>query len=186
MAEETAETFLEDDVDVIKLGEAEIEEVELEEEASDLEKARATVGASEHEDPLKALLAVDTSQPIQDTHRIKRLGVDFVIEAFQDDKVYDSVVERATHYVRRKGGNRQRQVDNRRLSKLLVIEGTVYPAFSPRRGQESFAQLAAKYGTEDPETLVGRALLPGEIDQLAEKILELSGYDDDLEEAAGN
>lgn len=161
----------------------------LDEEASDLEKAQEAVesvvgsGAS---DPVRALLDWDTSKPIEDTWTSKRLQATFTYQAFHDDQDYENVVERATRYVRRKGGGRQKEIDNRRLSKLIVIDRVTNPAFSPHVDASTFRLLAEKYKSEEPEVLVGRALLPGEIDQLAERILELSGYDDDLEEAAGN
>lgn len=175
---------------VVEIDEAdEPEVIELDEEASDIEKAQAAVEGVVGPgslDPLAALLDWDTSKPIQDRWYSRRLKAWFTYEAFHDDRDYERVVERATRYVKRRGGGRQREIDNRQLSKLVVIERVVDPVFSPQHGQAKFQRLAAKYGSEDPEVLVGRALLPGEIDQLAEKILELSGYDDDLEEAAGN
>lgn len=176
------------DQEVVVLGSSdeEPEEIELDEEASPEDKARAMIGASPADDPLKALLSVDSIEPLTDTWRCKRLGVDFQLQGFRDDRAYEMVVERATHYVRRRGANRQRELDNRKLSKLLVIEGCVSPCFSQARDPASFEKLAEKYGSSDPEVLVGRALLPGEIDQIAEKVLELSGFNDDLEEVAGN
>lgn len=174
------------DEKTIVLGEEDPEVTEIDEDASELEQARGLIGASEVENPLTALLNWDHTKPIQDVWHSRRFGVDFVYEAFTDDQAYDAIVERATRYVKRRSGPRQREIDNRKLSKLVVLEGVVSPPLSPHRDREAFQQLAAKYGSEDPEVLVGRILLPGEIDLLAEKILTLSGYEDDLETAAGN
>jgi hypothetical protein len=167
-------------------GDVEVDVIELDEEASPLEKVRADLGTSEADDPLKALLGVDTTAPIEDTWFSKRLKVTFTVRGFRDDSEYDAVVEQATRYVRRRGGNRQREVDGRKLSRLLVIEGVVNPPFSPKHGSEGYQALLAKYGAIDSEQLIGKALLPGEVDQLAEKVMELSGFDDDLETVAGN
>lgn len=175
--------------DVIILGEEQIsadepDEIEIDEEASDAEKARALVGASELEDPVKALLATDPTTAPQDVWFCKRLGVEFLVEGFNDDTEYDRVVKRATDMVKRKGGGRVKEVDGRRLARLVVVEGCVNPSF--KQGSDSFRQLSEKFGVIDSESLVGRALLPGEIEAVAEKILQLSGFDDDLEEVAGN
>lgn len=171
---------------IVLSDEEDVEVEELDEDASGLEEAQAIVGASSIDDPLKALLEYDTSKPIQDSWHSKRFGIDFVFEAFTDDEIYDQIVERATRYVRRRNGPRQREIDNRKLSKLIVLEAVVSPPLSPHRDPKAFQQLASKYGSEDPETLVSRILLPGEIDFIAEKVLVLSGYEDDLETAAGN
>jgi hypothetical protein len=142
------------------------------------------VGASEADDPLRALLDADIGDGLQDVWHSKRLGVDFTIRGFANDKDYEKVVDRATTWTRRRGGNKQRELDNRKLSKLLVAEGLVSPDLS--QGSNDFKQLAEKYGVMDAESLVGKMFLPGEVDQIAEKVLILSGYDDDLETIAGN
>lgn len=158
----------------------------LDEEASELDKVRNLTGASEMDDPLKALLAVDTTAPIEDTWFSKRLGVTFTLRGIRDDAEYDAIVDRATHYVKRRGGPRQREVDGRRLSRLLVLEAVTNPPFAPKHGAEGHQALLQKYGALDSEELVAKALLPGEVDQIAEKIMILSGFDDDLEMIAGN
>jgi hypothetical protein len=160
--------------------------IELDEEASDLEKVRHAVGASEADDPLRALLAVDVAAPLEDVWYSKRLKTNFTLRGFRDDKEYEQIVERATRYVKRRGGGRQREVDGRRLSRLLVMEGVVAPPLSAKHGREGYEALLQKYGALDSEELIGKALLPGEVDQIAEKIMELSGFDDDLEVVAGN
>lgn len=164
----------------------EVEVIELDEEATELDKARAAVGASEYDDPLAVLLAVDTSQPITERFPVKRLKTEFTIQGISDDEAYEKLVERATSFVRRRGGARQREVDGRKLSRLLVIAGVVSPPFSPENGRDGFEALKKKYGALDSEDLVAKALLPGEVDRIAEKVLELSGFEDELEEAAGN
>jgi len=150
-------------------------------EPDPLDEALAAIGAGDGMDPLQALLdaprLVDTALV-----RIKRLDTSFTVQAIDDDRKYDKLVERCTRIVRnRRGGGRSREVDGRRLAKLTVVEYTLSPGFRP--GMEGFEALVERYGTSEPESLVSEALYIGEIDALADKILEISGFEDDLENA---
>jgi hypothetical protein len=165
---------------------SEAEVVEVDEEASPAEEVRESLGIGEGLDPLSAFLAVDTSKPPTEDVHLARLGIKVTVQAITDDKEYEQLVDRCTLYVKnRRGGGRTKELDGRRLSKLTVAGFTVNPAFHPKNGKQQFDQLAKKYGTNDPEILVERALLIGEIDLLAERILTISGFDDELE-VAGN
>ncbi len=146
-----------------------------------LDEMLEAVGAGEGVDPIEALISaprvVDT-----DTVKIKRLNALFTVQAIDDDRKYDKLVERCTSIVRnRRGGGRTREVDGRRLAKLTVLEYTVYPGFKP--GRKGYEQLTERYEVTDPEALVSEALYIGEIDALADKILDISGFDDDLDNA---
>lgn len=150
-------------------------------EIDPLDEMMQAVGAGEGVDPIEALISaprvVDT-----DTVKIKRLNASFVVQAIDDDRKYDKLVERCTSIVRnRRGGGRTREVDGRRLAKLTVLEYTVYPGFKP--GRKGYEQLTERYEVTDPEALVSEALYIGEIDALADKILDISGFDDDLDNA---
>lgn len=150
-------------------------------EIDPLDEVLAAVGVGEGVDPVDALISaprvVDT-----DTVTLKRLNAVFTVQAIDDDRKYDKLVERCTSIVRnRRGGGRSREVDGRRLAKLTVVEYTVYPGFKPSR--KGYEKLAERYGVTDPEALVSEALYIGEIDALADKILDISGFDDDLDNA---
>jgi hypothetical protein len=158
---------------------------EQDEERSPIEEVRDELGIGEGVDPLAALLDTDDVAPT-DRVFIRRLNAWFTIEAITDDKVYDRMTDRCTHYVKgRRGTGRQKELDTRRLGKLTVAEYTISPPFTRKRGAAEFDQLAEKYGTSEPEDIVGKALYIGEIDLLVDKIMTLSGFDDEIE-VAGN
>lgn len=73
----------------------------------------------------------------------------------------------------RKG--RRVDLDSARFNSLVVINHTVDPNF---KDASSIQQL----GCTSPEEYLNRVLLPGEIVDLANAILKLSGFDEDMEE----
>ncbi len=170
-----------DSVDPEEEVDVDIGVVDGDEEPDGLDEVMAKIGAGDGVDPIQALIdaprVVDTGKV-----RIRRLDTSFVVQAIDDDRKYDKLVEQCTRLVRnRRGGGRSREVDGRRLAKLTVVEYTVVPGFKP--GRDGFEQLVERYKTNEPENLVSEALYIGEIDALADKILELSGFEDDLENA---
>ena len=78
------------------------------------------------------------------------------------------------------GRKRNVEFNNRLYHELIVLNHTVYPNF---RDAESIK----KAGCSTPEQFLYRSLLAGEISELANKILELSGVggslDEDIEDA---
>lgn len=149
-----------------------------------MDAVREALNIGEGVDPITALLEAPKEAP-EDKVYIPRLKAWFTVEAILDDKLYDQLVERCTKLVKQRRGGTRREVDGRRLARLTVAEFTVNPPFKSARGQEGHDALAAKYGTREPEDLVARALLIGEIDKIAEKILDLSGFEDEVD-TAGN
>lgn len=78
------------------------------------------------------------------------------------------------------GGKRgERRLDNTEYGNRLVVAATVMPDFTSE-------ELCKGFGTLDPLEVPGKMLLSGEFAKLSRAIMELSGFDDDLEEAAKN
>ncbi len=152
---------------------------------SEMDEVREELGIGENVDPLQALLQAPTVAPTQDVF-IRRLGATFTVQAILDDKEYDAIVERCSFYVKnRRGGGRSREVDGRRLGRLTVATYVTNPAFHPKHDREQFDQLAERFGTREPEDIVNKSLLMGEVDLLADAIMTLSGFDDEVT-TAGN
>lgn len=123
-------------------------------------------------DPLEALLSVDQVVP-EDTVFIKRLNAHFVVKA-PTSKEYKALLERCV-VESGKGKKATRKLDIDKFSRVLVYSFTVTPDFSHQK-------LVERYGALVPEDVVDKALLPGEVDKLAEKILELGGFGDDSDD----
>ncbi len=167
-----------------------LEDEIVDEPVTPMDELREELAIGVGVDPVAALLDAPVEAPTDEVF-IRRLGASFTVEAILDDKAYDKIVERCTKRVRnRRGGGSTREVDGRRLSRLTLAEYTVKPAFSMKRATETgteaaFELMVEKYGTRDPEDLVGRALLLGEIDMVTDRIMTISGFEDELE-TAGN
>lgn len=71
---------------------------------------------------------------------------------------------------------KKRKFNSRKFNELIVINHTIEPNF-----KDADWLKAADCGMS-PEKLVYKTLLAGEITELAESILKLSGFDKDLEE----
>lgn len=67
------------------------------------------------------------------------------------------------------------EVDTAKLSKDIVINHTLVPDFKD-------AESIRKMGCLNPEQYLNKVLLPGEIEELAERIQKLSGFNKDFNE----
>jgi hypothetical protein len=141
---------------------------------AELDKLRQDMGITQNVDPLTALLNSPVG-PETGVWRCSRLKVDFKIRSLNND-AYAKAQEQATRFVRnRRTGRMEKDVDGAALSFLVVVSGTTNPDFNDQR-------VLSKYKALGPQDAVKKALLPGEIDALAEKILQLSGFDEDVED----
>ncbi|WP_338461549.1 hypothetical protein V5G20_17755 [Brevibacillus borstelensis] len=109
------------------------------------------------DDLLRALLDRDT-KPEKDVE-VKGLGT-IRVRALNDDEI-KKITERATF---------GKKVDEEKQTLLLIKEGTPYVDWSN-------GELLAKFQTDDPLTVIKKALLPGEKVKLVNEIMAISGFD---------
>jgi Phage XkdN-like tail assembly chaperone protein, TAC len=86
-------------------------------------------------------------------------------------KAYNSYQKQATK-IGKKG---KVDFDNDLYQSLIVINHTADPNFRDEKNMEALT-------CQTPEQYLNRVLLPGEISELAKSILDVSGFNDDLEE----
>jgi len=168
-------------------------QIETEEDLSEDEErvadVRETLRIDASVDPLAALL--DSTKRVYDYVPIPRLGAQFQVRAIEDEQAYRSLVERCTEVKRSRRGQSREKINGPRLTKLIVAYYTVDPAFAPSSDAEvqaRYEKLVAQSGVREPEDLVSKWLLIGEVEKLGDAIMTLSGFDDGdlLVEAAGN
>lgn len=123
---------------------------------------------------LQALLGAKPAAEITEQVTIKRLGTDFTIKALTGEDI-DKLREQATYPVKR-GRKTVQEVNEEEASRLLIVKATVEPNFGD-------AQLLEHFKAMDAGDCVRKALLAGEITTLQSRILEVSGYLDDEDEA---
>lgn len=125
-------------------------------------------------DALQALLGADTD--IKEQVYIKRLNTYFTVKAIDND-TSDEIKEEATRYVGT-GANRRKELDESKLNTLLVAKAVV-----DENGESLFknSKLLEKYGAKTSEECVRKALVAGEIATLVKAIMDISGFDNDVE-----
>lgn len=74
-----------------------------------------------------------------------------------------------------KKGRRRVDLDSAKFNALVVINHTVDPNFKDAASIQAL-------GCQTPEEYLNKVLLPGEIVDLANAILRLSGFDEDMDE----
>lgn len=105
-----------------------------------------------------------------------RFKQDFKVQSITSDE-YSRLENRCKYPVKNKRTHQiEEKVDQDKLSSLLVAKACVWPDWSDKR-------ILEKYNTESPEVAIKKRLLIGEISELSNAILEVSGFRDGLEEA---
>lgn len=159
------------DLRVIKSGDEEI--------VSTPDEEKFAPGSRTEVDPLEMLLDTKARENLRDKVTISRKGkglMEFEIRAI-DGKLYDDIQDKSTITKRNRAGNEFKSQDNRMLRRLVVLEGVVSPSLKDDRLLQAFG-----IGKGREEDVIEKALLPGEIDLLGDRILTLSGYTDEMVE----
>ena len=107
---------------------------------------------------------------------MKRFDANFEIRSVSSEE-YAQMEKRCKYPVKNK---RTRQIEeklnNEKLSDLLILTACVKPDWGN-------SKLLDKYGTDDPAKVIRKRLLIGEISELTQEIMDVSGFSDGLEEA---
>ncbi len=113
---------------------------------------------------LDALLSaeLETTKPVH----IKRLGVDFTVKAITSGE-FDQINEQS------KGADGK--TNEMQLNYAIIATACVDPSFKDEA-------LRSKYGVASGADVVAKALLAGEVATLVKAILEISGFDNDIEQ----
>jgi hypothetical protein len=120
---------------------------------------------------LERLLAAD-SVP-ERTVTIPRLGIPVTLRGLTGKQVF-ILRERCTERTSRRGQLVER-VDEEEFNTALVAAATVNPNWGDPK-------LLAKYRASGPEEVIKRVLLAGELAALGDAVLDLSGFNTELEE----
>lgn len=137
------------------------------------ELERETLDEMTDEELLKRLLGADTKPP-EAKFRIKRLGIVVTLKALRDDEI-EAIQEQCTHTMRDRRGRVTREFDSQKFARRLIVAASVKPNWGA-------PELMRKFEASTPDQVVRRLLLAGEIDMLSDAILDLSGYEEGIEE----
>lgn len=123
------------------------------------------------EEVLNRLLNADDVP--EKTIMISRLGVPVTLKGLTGKQVY-TLRRRCTQRVKESGQMVER-LDEEEFNVGLIALATVKPNWGD-------PQLTGKYSASGPEEVIKRILLAGELSSLGDEVLDLSGFNDDLQE----
>jgi hypothetical protein len=150
--------------------------------AAAAEQVREDLSLTDGVDPLEAILAIDKNpDEVQDTLPVPIIGgakIPWTFRALSGEEI-DDIDEQCTTWVKRGRGERVKERDTQRFERMIVAKATLTPNLDDDK-------ILKKFGNVPPEKRLVRILLPGTTDGLSAKVLELSGYTDDLIATAGN
>lgn len=129
------------------------------------------INSLSEEQVLQRLLDADTVP--EKTVKLERLGIPVVIRGLTGKQVF-SIRERCTERKEKRGRTTER-LDEEQFNTALIAAATVTPNWGDSR-------LLAKYKASGPEEVVKRILLAGELSALGDVVLDLSGFNTELEE----
>lgn len=138
--------------------------------------------ADEYQEPVKKsddeLLLALLGTP-DEAHKevfMKRFGAYFTVKSISSDE-YTRLEKRCKYPVKNSRTHQiEEKVDQDKLSNMLILAACTNPDW----GNE---KLLAKYNTSDPSVVIRKRLLIGEISDLTQAIMDISGFSDGLEEA---
>lgn len=121
---------------------------------------------------LQRLLDADTVP--ERTVTLPRLGIPITLRGLTGKQVF-SIRERCTERRERRGQVTER-LDEEQFNTALIAAATVKPNWGDPK-------LLAKYKASGPEEVIKRILLAGELAALGDIVLDLSGFNTELEDA---
>ncbi|QMV42966.1 phage tail assembly chaperone [Cohnella cholangitidis] len=123
------------------------------------------------EQVLQRLLDADTLP--ERVLRLQRLDIPIKLRGLTGKQVF-SIRERCTE-VREKRGQTTKRLDEELFNVSLIAASTVAPNWGN-------SQLLSKYSASSGEEVIKRILLAGELSALGEVVLDLSGFNTELED----
>lgn len=124
------------------------------------------------EEIMQKLLAVNEVPTV--TCLLKRLGIPVTLKGLTNKQVY-RLKEKCTNTVKDGHGRTERELDTADFNVALVVAATVKPNWADPK-------LLSKFVASSGEEVIKRLLLAGEIANLSDKVMEVSGFNTELPE----
>lgn len=125
------------------------------------------------EDDIISILSEERPLPTRDVS-IDRLGFVITLRALTEKDI-STLRKDCTHEKKARGGRKEKVFDDEEFNIALIEKSAINPDFN---GQKLLKALKLSSGRE----VIRRKFLAGEMAQLGDHVLELSGFDDELED----
>lgn len=116
---------------------------------------------------------LDAETVPEKTVELKRLGIPVKLRGLTGKQVFNLQEEHTSRTVKK--GTTIEKLDMENFNVGLIVLATVTPNWGDPK-------LLSKFKASSPEEVVKRVLLAGEISQLGDEVLDLSGFNTELEE----
>lgn len=108
------------------------------------------------------------------TYAIDRLGIQVTLKGLSEREI-QRLRKECTKEIRLRGGKRIKELDDTEFNAALIEKATIKPNWSDKR-------LLSANNLSSGREFIRRKLLAGELLALGDKVMELSGFDEELEE----
>lgn len=143
----------------------------IDEENEDVELTEDELLDMTEEDIIDKLLMVEEAP--EKTYALERLGIPVTLKGLKEKEIQRLRKECTRTWTKR--GQRHQELDAEEFNAALIEKATVSPNWGDRK-------LLSKFNLSSGREFIKRKLLAGEILALGDKVMELSGFDDELEE----
>ncbi|QDY32665.1 phage tail assembly chaperone [Clostridium sporogenes] len=107
------------------------------------------------------------------TYCIGRLGIPVTLKGLSEKEI--NKIKRQCTYTRKERGKRIKELDDEEFNAALIEAATVSPNWNDKRLLDAFK-------ASDGKQVIRKKFLAGETSAMGDKILELSGFDEELEQ----
>lgn len=109
----------------------------------------------------------------QATYLIERLGIPVTLKGLSEKEI--NRIRKECTYTRKERGKRVKELDDEEFNAALIEAATVTPNWNDER-------LLDALKASDGRQVIRKKFLAGETSAIGDKVLELSGYNDELEQ----
>ncbi|KLU74278.1 MULTISPECIES: phage tail assembly chaperone [Clostridium] len=124
------------------------------------------------EEDIISKLMEPTSVP-ESTYRIRRLGIPITLKGLSEKEI-NRIKKECTYSRKERGGRRIKELDDEEFNAALIEAATVTPDWNNPK-------LLDALKASDGRQVIKKKFLAGETSAMGDKVLELSGFDDELE-----
>lgn len=124
------------------------------------------------EDDIISKLMEPTEVP-EATYFIERVGIPITLKGMSEKEIFR--LKKECTYTRKERGQKIKELDEEEFNAALIEAATVKPNWNDKR-------LLDSQKASDGRQFIRKKFLAGETSAMADKVLELSKFDEDLEE----
>ena len=117
---------------------------------------------------------MEPTEAPQGTYIIERVGIPVTLKGLSEKEI-NRIKRECTYTVKERGCKKHKELDGEEFNAALIEAATIKPNWNNEK-------LLQALKVSDGRQFIRKKFLGGETSNLADKVLELSGFDDELED----